>query len=285
MNIGTGGPNLGLIVKHRQIVLAPRDRQAWKRDSEGKLIGHSRPNPILYTALYEVEFDDGTVEAYHANIVAEHIFEQVDDQGFTKRYIDEIIDHKSDQTAIQKEHGYYNVGGTTRRKRTTRGWRLLVRWKDGTTSWGHLKDVKNSNPLELAEYAVANSISIEPAFAWWVPYMLRQRTRVIKALKKRYFRTTHKFGIELPKTVKEAFDIDDKEGNTFWRDAIKREMKAIMPAFEFVEDDTVNLVGFTEISREPQKAIHRKNQKRDGFLSELNMFVCCYSTSNLDVSP
>jgi hypothetical protein len=31
-----------------------------------------------------------------------------------------------------------------------------------------LKDLKESNPVEVAEYAVANKIDDEPAFAWWV---------------------------------------------------------------------------------------------------------------------
>jgi hypothetical protein len=35
-------------------------------------------------------------------------------------------------------------------------------------SWVKLKDLKASNPIELAEYAVANRIAEEPAFKWWV---------------------------------------------------------------------------------------------------------------------
>jgi hypothetical protein len=35
-------------------------------------------------------------------------------------------------------------------------------------SWVKLKDLKVSNPVELAEYAVANQIAKEPAFKWWV---------------------------------------------------------------------------------------------------------------------
>ena len=35
---------------------------------------------------------------------------------------------------------------------------------------------------------------------------------------------THKFGIELPKTVKEAFELDKKNGNTLWANAIAKEM-------------------------------------------------------------
>jgi hypothetical protein len=45
--------------------------------------------------------------------------------------------------------------------------------KDGISSWIPLKDLKESNPVEAAEYAVANKIAGEPAFAWWICTVLR----------------------------------------------------------------------------------------------------------------
>jgi hypothetical protein len=49
-----------------------------------------------------------------------------------------------------------------------KGWQLCVAWKDGSTSWIPLKDLKASNPLQVAEYAVAHNIANEPAFVWWI---------------------------------------------------------------------------------------------------------------------
>jgi hypothetical protein len=63
--------------------------------------------------------------------------------------------------------------GKKTRQKTTNGWQLLVSWKDGTTDWLPLKELKASNPIELAEYAVANKIVEEPAFAWWVKHVLK----------------------------------------------------------------------------------------------------------------
>jgi hypothetical protein len=40
-----------------------------------------------------------------------------------------------------------------------------------------MRDLKESNPLELAEYAKANKIVSEPAFAWWVQTVLRRWDR------------------------------------------------------------------------------------------------------------
>jgi hypothetical protein len=46
-----------------------------------------------------------------------------------------------------------------------------VNWKDGTESWVKPAELKDSYPIELAEFANALSIADEPAFAWWwVPH-------------------------------------------------------------------------------------------------------------------
>jgi hypothetical protein len=45
-----------------------------------------------------------------------------------------------------------------------------------------MKSVKEANPIELAEYAVANKIDKEPAFAWWVSYCLRKRKQIISKI-------------------------------------------------------------------------------------------------------
>jgi hypothetical protein len=34
--------------------------------------------------------------------------------------------------------------------------------------------MKESYQVQVAEYAVANKIVEQPAFAWWVPYVLRK---------------------------------------------------------------------------------------------------------------
>jgi hypothetical protein len=110
-----------------------------------------------------------------------------------------------------------------------------------------LKDLKNSNPVELAEYAVTSKLADEPAFKWWIRPVLRKRDIIIAKVKSRYWSRTHKFGIELPKTVERALEIDRETGTDFWRKAIEKEMRNVMPAFEFKDGDPTNLVGYKEI--------------------------------------
>ena len=102
------------------------------------------------------------------------------------------------------------------------------------------------NPVEAAKYAVANKIDDQPAFAWWVQQVLRKRNRIIKKVKSRYWKRTHKFGIQLPHTVEEALAINDETGTTFWRNAIEKEMRNVGIAFSFCEDGKIP-VAHTEI--------------------------------------
>jgi hypothetical protein len=79
-----------------------------------------------------------------------------------------------------------------------------------------LKDLKASFPVELAEYAVVNKIDDQPAIAWWCNQVLRHRNRIISKVKSRYWKTTHKFGVKMPKSVQEAFKLDAENENDLW---------------------------------------------------------------------
>ena len=75
----------------------------------------------------------------------------------------------------------------------TGGWKLLVRWKDGMESWAMLVDMKQSYPVEMAEFARVRGISDEAAFAWWVPYTLKKRDVILSSVKTHIWKTTHKY--------------------------------------------------------------------------------------------
>ena len=209
------------------------------KDNNGNPIGKRHPNPLLDTREYECELEDGSLMRYHANVIAENIFAQCDDEGRRHAVLAEIVDHKADKRALTTDNGYV----TTKRgrrvpKRTTKGWKILCQWKDGSTDWVDMRYVKDSNPIELAEYAVANRIQEEPAFKWWVPETLRMRNRIIGKVKSRYWKTSHKYGVRLPHSVQEALQIDKETGTDFWWSAIQKELKKVMVAFEYDESTT-----------------------------------------------
>lgn len=218
-------------------------------DEEGKPIGMPSDNPLMDQRQYEIEYMDGRTEILTANIIAENLLAQVDDDGHRHLLIDEIEDHRILEDAIPKEQGTFVTNtGRTRKKRTTRGWELYVRWKDGSGDWVALKDLKDSYPVPLADYAVANKIEDEPAFAWWVPFTLKKRISIISKIKSKYWQKTHKYGLRIPKNVDEAKTIDKENGNTMWMDSVKLEMKNNRVAFETYEGNTDDLVGYQEIT-------------------------------------
>jgi hypothetical protein len=99
---------------------------------------------------------------------------------------------------------------------------------------------------------VTQGIDHKPAFNWWVPYVLKKCDRIISLVCKHttcYLKRTCKFGIEVPKTVKEALDLDRKNGNTLWADAIAKEMKEVCIAFNILPDGHSTPIGYQKIPR------------------------------------
>jgi hypothetical protein len=64
----------------------------------GEPVGRAHANPFFDMREYEVEFTDGTIEQYAANVIAENMYAQVDDEGNMFQLLDEIMDHKKDDT-------------------------------------------------------------------------------------------------------------------------------------------------------------------------------------------
>ena len=108
--------------------------------------------------------------------------------------------------------------------------------------------LKESNPVEVAEFAMSRNIDRKPVFCWWVPYTLRRRDRIIASVRARVRKMSHKYGIEIPNTVKEAYHINDKNGKHFWRDVINKEMKNLKVAFDITPDGKEPPSGYTKAS-------------------------------------
>jgi len=83
--------------------------------------------------------------------------------------------------------------GTRRMRQTTDGRSFLVKWGDGSQQWIDLKIHKESNPVQVGAYVIAHGIQDEPAFAWWVPYIIRKRDIIVSMVKSCVGRTTHKY--------------------------------------------------------------------------------------------
>jgi hypothetical protein len=114
-------------------------------------------------------------------------------------------------------------------------------------TWQHLKDLKESHPIEVAEYAIANKLVSEPVFEWWVPSVMRRTGSNTESVKSRMVKRTHKFGIRIPRTVEEALKLDRQSETRLRHDAIVKEMTAIRIAFDIKAKGSPEPLGFQYI--------------------------------------
>ena len=86
---------------------------------DGSIKGKLHKNPMFDNRAYLVEFSDGSVSEYTANIIAENKYSQVDQEGRSFAILSEICGHKHDRTAIPKGEGFHtsHYGNRSPKKR------------------------------------------------------------------------------------------------------------------------------------------------------------------------
>ena len=218
-------------------------------DKNGQKLGVHDQNPFLNTSTYDVIFPDDTIKQFGANVIAQNLYSQVDDSGRSSRLLTSILDSKKDETAVNRSDMYITTkSGQQRMRQSTIGWKLLIQWTNGSQEWIPLKLLKETYPVEVAEFAIATGIDREPAFAYWIKHTIKKRNSIISAVKARVPRMTHKYGIEVPKSVNHAKEIDSKNGNSLWMDALQLEMKTILIAFQIKPEGSTPPAGYTKSS-------------------------------------
>ena len=93
---------------------------------DGKTTGEYDDNPILNSVLYDVEFPDGQVKEYSANLIDENLLNRAYYE-FTSNLMEAMVDHKRD---AKMEIPFKSKNVITRRgkkpQKTLIGWELKV---------------------------------------------------------------------------------------------------------------------------------------------------------------
>ena len=109
----------------------------------GKFIGDYNGIPTLNNIFYDVQFPDGAIKPYSANLITENILNQVYADGYHRKSLEGILDHSSDNRAAEKKNKWIvSKHGRRSMRKTTIGWKFHLKWKDGITTWISLKDLK-----------------------------------------------------------------------------------------------------------------------------------------------
>ncbi len=124
------------------------------------------PTPSLTrVSEYTFTFNDGDETVLNTNLIAEAMYAQCNLDRNQYVLLDSIIDYRWLDTAIRPyDQKVIWPDRRTYMKCSTIGWQVYCQFKDGSTSWENLADLKESHPLETAEYAMTQGIDHEPAF-------------------------------------------------------------------------------------------------------------------------
>jgi hypothetical protein len=135
-----------------------------------------------------------------ANAIAENLYAQVDEEGNRHVLFDEIIDHRTNGREVKQQDAFVvTSNGNKRRRETTFGMGdpcAMERWQ---LHMGCTQRYEGILSGSIGRIRYRRTHLEEPAFAWWVPFTIRKRNRVLSKVKSKYWVRTHKFGIKIPK--------------------------------------------------------------------------------------
>ncbi len=69
-----------------------------------------------------------------------------------------------------------------------------------------------------------------------MPLTLKKRNRIVAAIKSATKKRACKFGLEVPRTVQRALEIDQETGTDLWKKVIEKEMHHVSCAFQVLDE-------------------------------------------------
>ena len=164
-----------------------------------------------------LEYISGELEWVEPNIVQEAILSKIEDDGDGFYTFSEILSHKK--------------GPNNRLE-------LEILWDNGDVSWEPLANVRKDDPITLAKYAKDNNLLNQRGWSWARKIVKNNKKyeRMYKLMQGQKVQgPKYKFGIQVPRTKKEARMLDEKNNNTLWEDAMTTEANALLDLNTFRE--------------------------------------------------
>ena len=98
---------------NNQVILKSGDRRLkcvvvnQTDDLKNVPISQQSNNSLLETRIYDLRLPDGQIEQHTANTRAECIYSDIDDAGYTFTMMNELLNHREDDTALTKDQATY----------------------------------------------------------------------------------------------------------------------------------------------------------------------------------
>ena len=124
-------------------------------------------------------------------------------------------------------------------KKSPLGYNIRIQWASGAITWNELGTTFQDDPVSVALYAKKNGLLNTPGWKRCKNYVKNDKklARMINQARLKNFRNrpVYQYGYQVPRNHEEAMFIDEKNGNTKWRDSEELEMKQLFE-YETFED-------------------------------------------------
>ncbi len=105
---------------------------------------------------------------------------------------------------------------------------VKVLWEDGSETWEPLNLMIKNDPITLAKYAKDKGLLETPG--WKTLRRIARRAKFVQQMinaskrQQQHDAVRYKFGVRVPRNVKEALMLDRENGNTYWQEAMDAEL-------------------------------------------------------------
>jgi len=107
-------------------------------------------------------------------------------------------------------------------------WNVMVAWEDGSETYEPLHLIGKDSPVIVARYGKAHNLLDQPGWKRFKRLANRDQKmiRMINQARLVSIRRSviYKYGYQVPRTPKEAIELDKKNGNTKWQDSMALEI-------------------------------------------------------------
>ena len=163
--------------------------------------------------------------------------ERIDDEQYRVELIDRshaVVEYNilldNFNSANDEGDQIFTFWGFLDHKKKKNQWQVLVDWEGVgyEPTWEPLKNMKEADLVTCAKYAKTNNLENTPGWKWTKRFRAVDSSRFIRTARRicKASRTEpkFKFGVQVPRNVKEALELDRKNGNDLWKVAIDKEI-------------------------------------------------------------
>ncbi|MGL5078847.1 MAG: reverse transcriptase domain-containing protein, partial [Waterburya sp.] len=162
---------------------------------------------------------DNIEEVITYNEILHHIPSQLHDSEELNEKIytfSRILDHEG---PITSKHPNYKGSK----------FNLLIQWDTGEETYEPMDIIAEDDPVSIAKYGEENDLLDQPG---WKRFkrLVNNKQRMQRMVKKATAKPSgpkFQFGIQVPRNVKEALELDKKNKNTKWKDAMQEEIDSL----------------------------------------------------------